>query len=364
MIPVLAANTVLVILLVMTNWDRVVGLSRTLYSFAAQWVTTSTVLVFYGLVLVYLIAVIHTPATITERSNRATILVPYYDLDGQQKGWVRERKDGTDATESRPNSLRLRRAPNLPPLSPELLRREDTASPPTRLSHINEGADFPPSTWDGFPDGDFRCHFTRQQVEDTSRLAFYWISEKLPGKRGSLDAVTPEKGKLSRYKCAGIIDCSAAVCTAQIAPGHNVARQIEAPCACGSPLRHRPCKVQWSVVFYKNGAIFENSGTHDHSNYTHLLLTPKNKKTLELQHFVAKQPVALKSSAPTSDSASGSSDSAGDENDMEAIKGTNAEHSSSHNDQGDRDGDGSEDELNSEHERALALHAGEDEDQS
>ncbi|KAJ7226411.1 hypothetical protein C8J57DRAFT_1585725 [Mycena rebaudengoi] len=143
-----------------------------------------------------------------------TTLVPYYDENGKLQGWVREERKNTK-------------------------------------SHSHR----------------FRSHFTHQQVEDTSQLAFYWISDKLPGKRGSLDAVTPEKGKQSSFKCAGIIQCKAMVCTLQIAPGTNIARQIEGLCTCGSPLRHRSCKVECSVVFYRDGAVFENSGPHNHSKY-------------------------------------------------------------------------------------------------
>ncbi|KAF8212876.1 hypothetical protein K438DRAFT_1805196, partial [Mycena galopus ATCC 62051] len=81
--------------------------------------------------------------------------------------------------------------------------------------------------WDEFPDRQFWCHFSRQQVEDTSQLAVYWVSDKPPGRRGSLDALMADKGKLFRYRCAGIIECKAAVCTVQIAPGKGVARQTE-----------------------------------------------------------------------------------------------------------------------------------------
>lgn len=166
--------------------------------------------------------------------------------------------------------------------------------PGAQLSHGDAPlADFPLSTWNGFPDGKFRCHFTRQQVEDTSRLALYWISDRLPGRRGLLDAATAEKGKLSRFRCTGVINCRAVVCTTQITPGPNVARQIEALCTCGSPLRHRSCTVECSIVFYRDGAIFENSGTHNHSKYTHSLPASKNKKTLQLQEFISKQPIPL-----------------------------------------------------------------------
>ncbi|KAF8174426.1 hypothetical protein K438DRAFT_2023131 [Mycena galopus ATCC 62051] len=102
-----------------------------------------------------------------------------------------------------------------------------------------------------------------------------------------MDALMADKGKLFRYRCPGIIECKAAVCTVQIAPGKDVARQTEVLCACGSPLRYRVCKVEWSVVFYRDGAVFENSGSHDHSSYTHLLPTSK-KKALDPQAFIVE----------------------------------------------------------------------------
>jgi hypothetical protein len=54
--------------------------------------------------------------------------------------------------------------------------------------------------------------------------------------------------------------------------------------------------VEWSVVFYRDGAIFENSGPHDHSKYTHSLPISKTKKTLQLQEFISRQPIALRGS--------------------------------------------------------------------
>ncbi|KAJ7089623.1 hypothetical protein C8R44DRAFT_751366 [Mycena epipterygia] len=168
----------------MSNWDHVLAFLLWIYSLALRWLTTSTFLVIYGLVLIYLLLVVQGLANAQENSQkcRKRTLVPYYDKNGQLQGWVREER--------------------------EMKKSNDSL--------------------DGFPDHHFRCHFTHQQVEDTSRLAFYWISDRLPGKRGSLDATTPEKGKLSHFKCAGIIQCKAAVCSVQIAPGTNVTRQIEA----------------------------------------------------------------------------------------------------------------------------------------
>ncbi|KAJ7725764.1 hypothetical protein B0H16DRAFT_1781555 [Mycena metata] len=190
----------------------------------------------------------------------------------------------------------------IPPerLSPPPTRSGAITAPRSSMSSQNV-ATLPNSSlesWDGFPDHRLRCHFTRQQVEDTSRLGVYWVSDKLPARRGSADAITPEKGKLSRFKCAGVIRCKTAVCTVHIAPGPNLARQIEALCSCGSSLPHRSCTVEWSIVFYRDGAVFENSGPHNHPKYTHSLPASKNKK-LELQVFIYRQPIVFRGSSPS-----------------------------------------------------------------
>ncbi|KAJ7246038.1 hypothetical protein C8J57DRAFT_1361357 [Mycena rebaudengoi] len=284
----LFAYSVLVALLVMSNWDHVILILAWSYSLASRWVTTSAILVVYGLVLVYLLLVVHSLAVPQEnhRKRHKSILVPYYDENGQLQGWVREERETTNS--NGPHTTLGER------LSLRPLPSSTIDPPPTQT--VKALSNFSLDSWDGFPDHHFRSHFTRQQVEDTSRLAFYWISDKLPGRRGSQDAVTPEKGKRSSYKCAGIIQCKAAVCTVRIAPGTNIARQIEALCTCGSPLRYRSCKVEWSVVFYRDGAIFENSGPHNHSKYTHSLPVSKTKKALQLQEFISRQPIALRGS--------------------------------------------------------------------
>ncbi|KAJ7254736.1 hypothetical protein C8J57DRAFT_1473415 [Mycena rebaudengoi] len=272
----------------MSNWDHVILVLAWSYSLASRWVTTSAILVVYGLVLVYLLLVVHSLTVPQEnhRKRHKSILVPYYDENGQLQGWVREERETTNSNGSHTT---LGERLSLPPLP------SSTIDPPPTQT-VKALSNLSLESWDGFPDHRFRSHFTRQQVEDTSRLAFYWISDKLPGRRGSQDAVTPEKGKRSSYKCAGIIQCKAAVCTMRIAHGTNIARQIEALCTCGSPLRYRSCKVEWSVVFYRDGAIFENSGPHDHSKYTHSLSISKTKKTLQLQEFISRQPIALRGS--------------------------------------------------------------------
>ncbi|KAJ7027056.1 hypothetical protein C8F04DRAFT_1099219 [Mycena alexandri] len=283
------AYTLLIVLLAMSNWDRVLLLLSWIYSMASRWLTTSTILFVYGLVLIYLLLVVHALVTAqgTPQKRRRNTLVPYYDENGELQGWVREEREINEVNGHHANPPKRRS-------SPPLRTGRTTSRGPALGSQTNTTLpNFSLGSWDGFPDHRFRCHFTRQQVEDTSQLGFYWVSDKLPGKRGSLDAVTVEKGKLSRFKCAGIIQCQTAVCTVQIAPGKNIARQTESICNCGSTLRHRSCSVEWSVVLYRDGAVFENSGAHNHSKYTHLLTIKKNKKP-QLQGFVSKQPIALR----------------------------------------------------------------------
>ncbi|KAF8202795.1 hypothetical protein K438DRAFT_1758101 [Mycena galopus ATCC 62051] len=296
MIGSLATNLLLICLLAVTNWDRIFGLFQQLYLLGSRWVTTPTVLALYGVVLIYLLFAVHAPSI---RNNSTTQrrkghLAPYYDSNGRLQGWVREAPTVSETNvlhvpelQYHSNFSRVRSSPSSP------LR---ISTPPVPPQISKAPPNLSPRVWDGFPDGQFQCHFTRQQAEDTSQLAAYWVSDKLPGRRGSPDALTADKGKLVRHRCAGVIECKAAVCTVQIAPGKDVSRQTEVFCACGSPLRHRVCKVEWSVVFYRDGAIFENSGSHDHFPYTHSLPTSK-KKALKPQVFVVRTPIPLQGPA-------------------------------------------------------------------
>ncbi|KAJ7207367.1 hypothetical protein C8J57DRAFT_1613387 [Mycena rebaudengoi] len=339
---------VLIALLVMSNWNHIVLLLSWSYTLASRWVTTSTILLVYGLVLIYLLLVVHVLAIPQKNPRRRgkTSLVPYYDGNGKLQGWVREERETTKS--------------HVPHAT--LDHHEPRKIAPSPSQTVETLPNFPLTSWDGFPDHRFRSHFTRQQVEDTSQLAFYWIYDKLPGKRGSLDAVTPEKGKRSSFKCAGIIQCTAMVCTVQIAPGKNTARQMEALCICGSTLRYRSCKVEWSVVFYRDGAIFENSGPHNHSKYTHLL--PVSKKTLLLQEFISRQPVVFRGSQTTMNSVSRSdiSQISEEEHNTEGSMNIGDSDKGQISDDQDSQESGKEgDEMNSEDERLLDPEADEEE---
>ncbi|KAJ7236664.1 hypothetical protein C8J57DRAFT_1247651 [Mycena rebaudengoi] len=81
----------------MSNWDHIVLLLSWSYSLASCWVTTSTILLIYGLFLIYLLFVVHVLAIPQENPGRRgkTTLVQYYDENGKLQGWVREERENT-----------------------------------------------------------------------------------------------------------------------------------------------------------------------------------------------------------------------------------------------------------------------------
>jgi type VI protein secretion system component VasK len=81
----LFAYSALVALLVMSNWDHVILVLAWSYSLASRWVTISAILVVYGLVLVYLLLVVHSLSVPQEnhRKRHKNTLVPYYDENGE-----------------------------------------------------------------------------------------------------------------------------------------------------------------------------------------------------------------------------------------------------------------------------------------
>ncbi|KAK7034972.1 hypothetical protein R3P38DRAFT_2772023 [Favolaschia claudopus] len=179
--------------------------------------------------------------------------VGYYNSEGQLQGWVREEKSQKTRRTSHSQHKQTSSLPAPTPITAPAERNvastpaNPTTSPPLPLSSASAPAPLSLeeasslSYWNGFPDGRLRCHFTAQQLEDTSQLAVYWVGNRLSGKRGSPTAATPEKGKVSHFQ---------------------------------------------------GGAVFECNHTHSHARYTHLLLTPKSKPP-QLQSFVSRRPVSL-----------------------------------------------------------------------
>ncbi|KAK7001643.1 hypothetical protein R3P38DRAFT_2648939 [Favolaschia claudopus] len=284
----LIINGALVLLLAMTNQRRLAALSEWIYSLLCSSFTIPAILALYGLVLIYLLVSVYHLENTTENSSTRR----------QEKS--QNTRPATSLPQPIPNSqLPISTRPTVPSESNLTPAPAKLTTPlPSAAPRLNEQAPLsasPLASWDGFPDGRVKCHFTPQQIEDTSQLVVYWAADKLPGKRGSPTAATPDKGNISRFNCAGVVECDSKVCLSQIAPGENILRQLQSECTCGSKLFHRSCRFQWSIARYIDGAVFESNHTHTHSRYTHLLVTPKSKPS-QFQSFISRQPVSLISS--------------------------------------------------------------------
>ncbi|KAK7012608.1 hypothetical protein R3P38DRAFT_3016702 [Favolaschia claudopus] len=241
-------------------------------------------------------------------------LVPLYDLEGVQIGFVRITEtdfplDGHEPNQTSafkaasPESLnfiasslptRHSDAENGPDLS---MNRTETSNPstvPTRSSkskHLKiPSKSLPPSAWDGWPDTEYYTTFSSQEIAATQNLALNWSCEKVAGKRGSPNAVSWQKGKENRQRCIGILVCASHSCSFNIhcAPairGEGLHRQLTKKCFCGQKLRLQACGVESSTYLFRGGAYFINFGTHSHPKYTHALNYRKNQP-LEFEKFV------------------------------------------------------------------------------
>ncbi|KAK7015356.1 hypothetical protein R3P38DRAFT_3496931 [Favolaschia claudopus] len=219
----LIVNGTLVVLLAMTNHHRLVVLAEWVLSALGSPFTIPVILVFYGLILIYLLVSVYhlgnTDDDSTPSRRRRTQLVPYYNSEGQLQGWVREEKSQKTRRTSHSQHNQTSSLPAPTPITAPAERNvaSTPANPTTSLPLPLASASAPAplsleeasslSYWDGFPDRRLRCHFTAQQLEDTSQLAVYWVGNRLSGKRGSPTAATPEKGKVSHFQCAGVVEC-------------------------------------------------------------------------------------------------------------------------------------------------------------
>ncbi|KAJ7200632.1 hypothetical protein GGX14DRAFT_314236, partial [Mycena pura] len=108
--------------------------------------------------------------------------------------------------------------------------------------------------WDGWPDGAFEWSLDRDELKETNHLPVHWVSSKLPGGRhGSVHAITPSSGKLTRYKCLGTLQCRSSVCSVhlQIPPSQDLVdmrQQLQVSCLCGAPLHYVPCSCLFLIA--------------------------------------------------------------------------------------------------------------------
>ncbi|KAJ6510948.1 hypothetical protein C8R45DRAFT_399357 [Mycena sanguinolenta] len=156
------------------------------------------------------------------------------------------------------------------PIAPS---RRSPLDPPTPSTPTNVSSE----RWSGWPNGQFQCLLSPQQVAETDQLAINWVCDFLPGHRGSPSASTWQKGKETHRKCIGVLECSSAYCSVnlQCAPASRAVdlhRQLQKKCLCGEKIRLRSCGIQSSTYLFSGGAFFIHSGTHTHAQYTHSLI--------------------------------------------------------------------------------------------
>ncbi|KAK6974713.1 hypothetical protein R3P38DRAFT_3238921 [Favolaschia claudopus] len=91
----LVVNGTLVVLLAITNHRRLVALAEWVYSALGSPFTIPAILVFYGLILIYLLVSVYNLGNTEVASTRCrrTRLVPYYNSEGQLKGWYERRRN-------------------------------------------------------------------------------------------------------------------------------------------------------------------------------------------------------------------------------------------------------------------------------
>ncbi|KAJ7851248.1 hypothetical protein B0H14DRAFT_3451445 [Mycena olivaceomarginata] len=248
--------------LVLSHWQRIQAASVWFYLRFFSRLNINLVIVLCGLILLFLGGILF--GLLLEDAPRKHRFVPYHDRNGEFKGMVRIRRNATASAgmssvpELRPQRKKVHRSPSPP---------QTAAAPPQRNL----------SGWDGWPNGFFRTSISSQHVADTDRCAVNWVCDISSDRRGSPSARTAARGLETQYTCLGVIECASRHCTEdmQIAPERQLRlrqRQLDTHCSCGRRLRHLTCGVTCSVVVFRDGAELENSGEHNHLQYSHRLV--------------------------------------------------------------------------------------------
>ncbi|KAJ7210884.1 hypothetical protein GGX14DRAFT_394503 [Mycena pura] len=244
-------------------------------------VSLRTLLVLYGLTLVYILLALRRlrNAMKTDKHSKSKY-IPVYNEHDVLTGYVHASRKRRNAT-----GQPLAMAPRASAHSDHLIEHgwcrfrhcPSTGHQSLQGSRRRVGV----ADWNGWPDGDIKCHITRAELAQDGNLATFWATDAVPGRRpGSLDAVTSNGGKKYEFRCLGAIRCESAHCHHDlcIAPATNLKylkRQLSQHCICGHILKHAVCHVQCSASAFRYGALFTHRGEHNHGHYTHrLLMTP------------------------------------------------------------------------------------------
>ncbi|KAJ7664271.1 hypothetical protein B0H17DRAFT_302658 [Mycena rosella] len=129
-----------------------------------------------------------------------------------------------------------------------------------------------PLSWNCWPDGNFQCLFSLEELQATSRLATNWVLETIQN-RGSAQALTWQKGKELRRKCLGAIQCRGKTCHMRLAPHTRGSTVIASSSATASFVtRHCFCVRAGSsrpLHLFRDGGFFIHRGSHTHPTFTH-----------------------------------------------------------------------------------------------
>ncbi|KAF7295710.1 hypothetical protein MIND_01111400 [Mycena indigotica] len=269
--------TLNVALILVLLWTQRAWMTTQLTFFWYSWLVDNKLNTVYGLILVYLLIMVHLP----HYNRRRGTLFRLHEVRGAD-GHVQK--------------LALRQV-SLSNEGPVGVDHPGSAPIPFSAPLPAVSVLYPSGTlasWDGFPDGLFQQHFTRQQVEDTFQLSVHWASTRLPGRSGSQEATTLQRGPSHRFRCAGAVICSS--CSVTIPPAgtssDGTTKQLQQSCLCGAMLIRRACDVEWTVTFFAGGAFWENGGLHTHPTFTHSLAVGSHD-TYGIQRFVRRQPILL-----------------------------------------------------------------------
>ncbi|KAJ7062676.1 hypothetical protein C8F01DRAFT_102830 [Mycena amicta] len=260
-LSLLVSNTVLAAALCAAYSDTIIAAAAALYSGLRELLNPGVLLVVYGLLLLYLFAAVAALKTaVAGRQPPAARdkYLPGYDENGNLLVWVRRKSRHENGSSERLGNGVTHPVPMF-------------SAPADNCNDF----DFSSYKWNGWPDGFMKYRVTNEELARVGNLAIFWALETLSsGRRGSLTAQAPEKGRLYNGKCYGVLVCEAARCSHQlsIAPQtdpRGIARQLGHPCLCGQRLRHVRCGVECSASVFRSGVVFQHNGKHTHAAYTH-----------------------------------------------------------------------------------------------
>ncbi|KAJ7833956.1 hypothetical protein B0H14DRAFT_2591166 [Mycena olivaceomarginata] len=187
---------------------------------------------------------------------RGPRLVPYFDEQGMSRFW-RFNWNGSVASKSE-----------------DLSDNDITLStrPRAQSSSLHNPIQQVPFSWDFWPDGEFQCVVSAQDLQDSGNLATNWVLETTRD-RGTTRARSWHKGHELRWRCLGTIECHGKTCPIELAPASrdvdrhkqlgaavHLRGDSEASTLWGSS---RPCFV------FAMERVFIHRGFHTHSAFTH-----------------------------------------------------------------------------------------------